>query len=152
MSQHIPMGYTAMEKQVRHSLLLLQSCVAACMRSETDRPHSTPGLGDGEQFFEEVVARGQSERVRIYEYFRQGWTFHGKGLWFTPAGHTQPILTMIGSPNFGTGASAWSLRCSLVTHHPHARWTGRRSTDRDLEAQVVMLTEDPVLRSKLAEV
>jgi hypothetical protein len=111
------MGYTAMEKQVRHSLLLLQSCVAACMRSETDRPHSTPGLGDGEQFFEEVVARGQSERVRIYEYFRQGWTFHGKGLWYTPAGQTQPILTMIGSPNFGTGASA----PSLLADHSHTR-------------------------------
>ncbi|ELR23065.1 CDPdiacylglycerol--glycerol-3-phosphate 3-phosphatidyltransferase, mitochondrial, putative [Acanthamoeba castellanii str. Neff] len=94
MSQHIPMGYTAMEKQ----------------------------------FFEEVQARGQGERVRIFEYFREGWTFHGKGLWYTPAGQSRPILTMIGSPNFG-----------------------RRSTDRDLEAQVVVLTEDPELRGKLAE-
>lgn len=67
--------------------------------------------GGTQQFFEEVQARGQGERVRIFEYFREGWTFHGKGLWYTPAGQSRPILTMIGSPNFGTPPR--SIDCPL---------------------------------------
>ena len=41
-------------------------------------------------------------RVRMFEYRRPGWTFHGKGLWYTEqAGSPGPCLTMVGSPNFG---------------------------------------------------
>ena len=35
------------------------------------------------------------------EYTRPRWTFHAKGLWYSPPGDTRPILTMVGSPNFG---------------------------------------------------
>lgn len=41
------------------------------------------------------------ERVRLWEYNREGWTFHGKGLWYYPPGETRPAVTLIGSPNFG---------------------------------------------------
>ena len=51
--------------------------------------------------------------IRLHEYRRDGWTFHGKGMWFYPPGETLPLATMVGSPNFG-----------------------HRSQQRDLEAQV----------------
>ena len=69
------------------------------------------------QFFERAASTGQGERVRLHEYQRQGWTFHGKGLWiYPPKEDTKerlPMATMVGSPNFGY-----------------------RSVERDLEAQV----------------
>ena len=68
------------------------------------------------QFFSAVGRTGQSGRIRLHEYQRQGWTFHGKGLWLYPPkgeGDWLPMATMVGSPNFGY-----------------------RSVERDLEAQV----------------
>ena len=31
---------------------------------------------------------------------RPGWTFHAKGLWYSPPGE-DPTLTVVGSPNYG---------------------------------------------------
>jgi hypothetical protein len=145
------MGYTAMEKQVRTNMEAKCSFVGVGAKRVARIANMTLVVAGGtQQFFEEVQARGQGERVRIFEYFREGWTFHGKGLWYTPAGQSRPILTMIGSPNFGTRPPN---RLPLEPAHRRcAVAAGRRSTDRDLEAQVVVLTEDPELRGKLAEV
>lgn len=68
------------------------------------------------------------DRVKLYEYDRPGWTFHGKGLWYYPPSEGKPALTMIGSPNFGY-----------------------RSVNRDLESQVVIVTEDDQLRDRLEQ-
>ncbi|KYO41014.1 CDP-diacylglycerol--glycerol-3-phosphate 3-phosphatidyltransferase, mitochondrial isoform B [Alligator mississippiensis] len=78
------------------------------------------------QFYNEVCCLGQQERVRLQEYFRNGWTFHAKGLWLYLAGSTLPCLTLIGSPNFGY-----------------------RSVHRDLEAQVAIVTENRDLQHQL---
>jgi CDP-diacylglycerol--glycerol-3-phosphate 3-phosphatidyltransferase len=37
----------------------------------------------------------------LYEYFKEKWTFHGKGLWYYLPGQSRPCLTFLGSPNFG---------------------------------------------------
>ncbi|OQR67545.1 CDP-diacylglycerol--glycerol-3-phosphate 3-phosphatidyltransferase, partial [Tropilaelaps mercedesae] len=66
------------------------------------------------------------DRVRLWEYRRDGWTFHGKGLWYYPPGESRPTFTLIGSPNFGY-----------------------RSVHRDLESQVVIVTENEDLRNRL---
>ena len=50
-------------------------------------------------FFEKSAA--VRSRVNIWEYERENWTFHGKGLWYYAPGASKPSLTMIGSPNFG---------------------------------------------------
>ncbi len=98
-----------------------------------------------------------------------GWTFHAKGLWYSPdpaeaeANTHTPILTMIGSPNFGLSAillspppkaKLISLRnLNNMNESFHATTTtGRRSVERDLESQVALLTEDPQLAHKLTEV
>ena len=65
--------------------------------------------------------------MRLFEYRRPGWTFHGKGLWYSTT-TSLPCLTMVGSPNFGY-----------------------RSERRDLESQIVVLTRSPELQERLAE-
>lgn len=54
---------------------------------------------------------------QIYEYFRKAWTFHGKGLWIEDVGKW--TITTFGSTNFGM-----------------------RSFERDLEAQIMLLTRN----------
>jgi CDP-diacylglycerol--glycerol-3-phosphate 3-phosphatidyltransferase len=79
-------------------------------------------------FWERVEAAGVTARVSLHEYRRPGWTFHAKGLWYSPPGDPRPCLTTVGSPNFG-----------------------QRSVERDLETQMVIVTEDDGLRGRLAE-
>ena len=64
----------------------------------------------------------------MFEYQRKDWTFHGKGLWYYPPGESLPAATMVGSPNFG-----------------------HRSVERDLEAQVTVVTRNQGLRERLHE-
>ncbi len=75
-----------------------------------------------QSFFE----KSTSQHIRIFEYVREKWTYHAKGLWIYDSKTNQPILTMIGSPNFG-----------------------RRSVERDLEAQLVIVTRNQHLQSLL---
>lgn len=53
------------------------------------------------QFFSQVCKKGQDFRISIFEYYRKHWTFHCKGLWFYMPNCDFPVLTLIGSPNFG---------------------------------------------------
>lgn len=80
------------------------------------------------KFLNNVISAKSSDRVSMYEYVRPGWTFHAKGLWYTPPEDTSPVLTLIGSSNFGS-----------------------RSVRRDLETQAALITFNPKLRNKLAE-
>ena len=48
------------------------------------------------KFFGAVAAAGQRERIKLFEYLRDGWTFHGKGLWYSPDNGESAIATMIG--------------------------------------------------------
>lgn len=79
--------------------------------------------------FQDLVRRKQLRRIQFHEFHRPGWTFHGKGLWAflkTEHGecdHSSPLLTLIGSPNFG-----------------------KRSVYRDMEAQVGIVTVNKALK------
>ena len=92
-SQYVPAGYTANEKEFVHQ---------------------------AEQKF------GNDGQIQMFEYERSQWTYHAKGLWVYDRDreHT-PVLTCIGSPNFGA-----------------------RSIQRDLEAQLAILTDNAELRLK----
>lgn len=81
-------------------------------------------------FLSRVDAAAQQERLSVHEYERPGWTFHAKGMWFTPGeegDQGKPVMTMVGSPNYGA-----------------------RSVDRDVEAQVMLCTTAEGLRRQLA--
>nr|CAG4641823.1 EOG090X08SX [Eurycercus lamellatus] len=80
------------------------------------------------QFYRRLLDRAHDARIRLWEYRRQGWTFHAKGLWisFTSSGDPRPCFTLIGSPNFGY-----------------------RSVYRDLETQLAIVTTNSSLRDQL---
>ncbi|XP_054719882.1 CDP-diacylglycerol--glycerol-3-phosphate 3-phosphatidyltransferase, mitochondrial-like isoform X2 [Uloborus diversus] len=80
-------------------------------------------------FFKEVIKNKQENRIKLHEYERSGWTFHVKGLWYYKPNAKLPSVTFIGSPNFGY-----------------------RSVYKDLEAQVVIVTENKELQRQLHEV
>jgi hypothetical protein len=54
-----------------------------------------------EALFNEIEATKQQERIKLMEYVRPDWTFHGKGLWYVFPKESVPFITLIGSANFG---------------------------------------------------
>ncbi|XP_063961961.1 CDP-diacylglycerol--glycerol-3-phosphate 3-phosphatidyltransferase, mitochondrial-like [Lytechinus pictus] len=80
------------------------------------------------QFFKAINQCQQQRRITLYEYYRDAWTFHVKGLWYYLPEESHPSLTLIGSPNFG-----------------------HRSVHRDLEAQLAIVTHNASLRKQLHE-
>ncbi|KAJ1915249.1 CDP-diacylglycerol--glycerol-3-phosphate 3-phosphatidyltransferase [Mycoemilia scoparia] len=81
------------------------------------------------EFLKEVHRRGAQGLVKINEWNRPGWTYHGKGFWSSIGNEKYPSLTMIGSPNYGY-----------------------RSLYRDLEAQITIMTKNEDLKQRLYEV
>ncbi|XP_055591857.1 CDP-diacylglycerol--glycerol-3-phosphate 3-phosphatidyltransferase, mitochondrial-like isoform X1 [Uranotaenia lowii] len=78
------------------------------------------------KFYEKLKLSNQHHRVSLLEYERHGWTYHAKGLWYYLPGSSQPNLTLVGSSNFG-----------------------ERSVNRDLEAQIALVTTNGSLQRKL---
>lgn len=104
------------------------------------------------QFYSDICHYGKEHLIKIQEYKRPGWTFHAKGvllaslfiliyslrhsynylepgLWCYLDGESWPSLTIIGSSNYGY-----------------------RSTERDLEAQAILITENTQLRKAIHDV
>ncbi|CAG7730797.1 unnamed protein product [Allacma fusca] len=77
-------------------------------------------------FLAKVKNFNQEKRIGLWEYRKPGWTFHAKGLWFYPTRSSLPLVTLIGSPNFG-----------------------HRSVFRDLETQLYIVTENVHLQKQL---
>ena len=56
------------------------------------------------RFYEHVQKYGQDQRIQLFEYYRDKWTFHVKGLWYYLPHQSLPSCTFVGSPNFGKNA------------------------------------------------
>jgi len=57
-----------------------------------------------QSLYTSIAEMGQSHRVSLREYVREGWTYHAKGLWLQEGGEDnqrEPFLTIVGSTNFG---------------------------------------------------
>ena len=70
------------------------------------------------QFLQRIRSAGLGDRIGMYEYRRRGWTFHGKGVWYCEEGG--PLLTMVGSPNFGYRSEKRDLEsqvCEVMVHN-----------------------------------
>lgn len=78
------------------------------------------------KFYDKLKESSQDHRVALLEYERAGWTYHAKGLWYYLPGSSLPNVTLIGSSNFG-----------------------ERSVNRDLEAQICVVTTNESLQRKL---
>lgn len=100
-----------------------------------------------ELFVRHCAEVGLAGVVGMYEYERPEWTFHAKGLWLAPSSSSSsapssstatatataapsapPTITLVGSPNLG-----------------------RRSVERDLEAQVVLYSGNEELQKRLGD-
>uniref|UniRef100_K3X456 CDP-diacylglycerol--glycerol-3-phosphate 3-phosphatidyltransferase n=1 Tax=Globisporangium ultimum (strain ATCC 200006 / CBS 805.95 / DAOM BR144) TaxID=431595 RepID=K3X456_GLOUD len=77
-----------------------------------------------QDFYEKTRTRDFTTVLR--EFNRAQWTFHGKGMWWSPTLEHAPQITIFGSSNFG-----------------------RRSYGCDLESQVVLYTKNPDLQNRL---
>ncbi|XP_061182445.1 CDP-diacylglycerol--glycerol-3-phosphate 3-phosphatidyltransferase, mitochondrial-like [Saccostrea echinata] len=77
-------------------------------------------------FYHLVLYHNMQHRIRLYEYYRDQWTYHVKGLWYYLPNQTLPFLCMMGSSNFG-----------------------HRSVYRDLECQIALVTQNKQLQSEL---
>ena len=123
------------------------------------------------QFLRSVHAMGCEHRVNYSEFFREGWTFHGKGevmdycgtdvqqavtvhstilsvgLWYYLSGESLPSLTLLGSSNYGMAVFSVSIVC--ISSDVSTRDPGHRSLARDLEAQAAVVTTNQTLREAL---
>lgn len=88
------------------------------------------------QFLKEVERRDRSQSVEIVEYDREGWTFHGKGVW-SYLDQDLPQVTMIGSPNYGYRSIYCDLEAQVTLLAPTR---GENKLQRDLhkEAQALI--------------
>ena len=81
-----------------------------------------------EKFYGSVIQRKLQNKINIYEWFiDERWTMHSKGLWISDF-NSSPFLMTIGSPNLG-----------------------RRSADRDIEAQICILTRSKEMQLKIKD-
>lgn len=78
-----------------------------------------------QKFYQCITPNHDSHRS-LFEYNRENWTFHAKGLWIGSQYGQLPNFTIIGSSNFG-----------------------RRSFDRDFESQVYVATTNKNLQLAL---
>lgn len=79
-------------------------------------------------FYDLVLKTDQQKRVQLFEYYKENWTFHAKGLWYVPnrTKDILPTLTLVGSSNFG-----------------------HRSVGRDLELQLAIYSRNEKFKQKL---
>ncbi|KAG5191164.1 hypothetical protein JKP88DRAFT_205038 [Tribonema minus] len=80
-----------------------------------------------------LQARVGAAGVPLWEYAREGWTFHAKGVWGWPGGSGgggggAPCCTLVGSSNYNV-----------------------RSAERDLESQLALFTANAGLQARLRE-
>ena len=71
------------------------------------------------QFLKYAEKHKKVTSLTLKEYYRKGWTYHAKGVWFYKQ---NSFMTLVGSPNLGY-----------------------RSVNRDLESQVLIVSDDPQL-------
>jgi CDP-diacylglycerol---glycerol-3-phosphate 3-phosphatidyltransferase len=107
LSGHIPLAYSVLEHRTWRRLTRSNSFANQALSASSE------------------VRLGKNRRMLEYEG-KGNREFHAKGIWWTPKGADAPVITSIGSSNFG-----------------------RRSLQRDLELQFVVATRHKGLKSAL---
>jgi len=79
------------------------------------------------KLFWQEMQRSNKNNIRIWSFFKPNWTFHAKGLWIENK-KENTMLATIGSSNFGY-----------------------RSVFRDLELQLVLVTREEQLKTRLRD-
>jgi CDP-diacylglycerol--glycerol-3-phosphate 3-phosphatidyltransferase len=129
-------GYFNLTQVFKNKLLSLKNDVKCDVLMASEDVNSFKGakglMGSIPSFYTTMslrfwndIQRNSKENIRLFSFFRPNWTFHAKGLWIeNPVDQT--LLATIGSSNFGY-----------------------RSVERDLEMQVVLVTRNQNLQTRL---
>ncbi len=86
------------------------------------------------RFLDTVSRRGLGENIAVKEWRRGtvntpgGWSYHAKGIWITLPGQQNPSISLVGSSNYT-----------------------KRSYSLDLEANALIVTQNPDLQRRLGE-
>lgn len=80
----------------------------------------------GREFYQQITKHEEQNRISLLEYERDNWTYHAKGIWYQVSNSSLPCMTLIGSSNYG-----------------------ERSFNRDLEAQICLVTSSEKLQQSL---
>ncbi|KAL3076829.1 hypothetical protein niasHT_033731 [Heterodera trifolii] len=98
-------------------------------------------------FVRRTVQANKTDRIAFSEWTRPGWTFHGKGIWVEEWHRRRP-------QNDATAAdvadTAWRPGPRVATVVGSSNF-GFRSAHRDLEAQLLLVTDNDALRERIAE-
>ncbi|CAM9953788.1 unnamed protein product [Discosporangium mesarthrocarpum] len=108
-------------------------------------PNADPGASasSGRVGEEERLPGGESSVLRVLEWQREGWTFHAKGLWVLEDLRAHGNV----DPNSQVQTPTPALRCLLSVCGSSN--FGRRSTERDLESQLMVVTHNRRLSEEL---
>ncbi|KAL8279179.1 hypothetical protein RQP46_008435 [Phenoliferia psychrophenolica] len=111
------------------------------------------------EFHDEAVRQATSRKreshIEIREWKREGWTYHAKGIWLTPS-----LASTTRTPHESSPFSDPNERDEEIKlNHPLAPYLtligssnyGRRSAERDLEANVLLTTYSAELRADLQD-
>ena len=124
-------GYLNLPTQLITALAKVEKLKIICAS-----PKANGFLGDGVKNWIPFMYRVLEERMvrqlpkaEFWEYEKEGWTFHAKGLWSSVG--NSPYLTALGSSNYGENYAA------------------RRSYIRDLEFQAYFWSQCPLFSDHL---
>lgn len=109
-------------------------------------------------FLQAVKAADRDDDISLYEYQRDKWTFHTKGLWLTDLAATvsDSYSKLNAESNSDdsvqsdpSGDDSQQLPCFTIVGSTNF---GRRSRDRDLECSFGIVTRDANLQRKFGQV
>lgn len=75
-----------------------------------------------QKFWKAVQRRGKERSIELLEWVKSGWTYHAKGIWWTPPRTRAlgPTHTLIGSSNFGYRSALRDLECTFLVEAPQS--------------------------------
>jgi phosphatidylserine/phosphatidylglycerophosphate/cardiolipin synthase-like enzyme len=77
-------------------------------------PASSLCVVSSSELLTRIRRAGRCDRLHLYEWSRRGWSYHAKGLWLSVGPDAAPLLTLIGSPNFGARSVQRDTESSLI--------------------------------------
>ncbi|PWN48333.1 hypothetical protein IE53DRAFT_389472 [Violaceomyces palustris] len=135
----IPQGYTLLEKRFWQDLRSNRRLAP---------PPSSPSPNPS----------GPSEKgrsgVEIREWFKEGWTYHAKGIWLSPppksdSDRARPTVTHIGSSNYGSRSSDLDLECTLLISTESASLSERLGDEVErLRKDATQLVDQQLFQSR----
>lgn len=77
--------------------------------------------------------------VQLQEWDREGWTYHAKGLWISPAQGEHPFLTLFGSTNLNSRSANLDTELAFVMLTPSSSDENITRLRKDLDTEIQSL-------------